>query len=52
MFPDVRAWMLNASGITLADSRGLITLEVQIQFTIPQFVVYLPPHFILRVQVL
>ena len=44
MFPDVRAWMINASVITLADLRGPITLEVQIQLTIPEYVVYHPVH--------
>ena len=36
MFLDVRAWMLNASGMTLADLHSYITLKVQIQLTIPQ----------------
>ena len=44
MFPDVRAWMLNASGITLADLHASITLEVQILLTIPQYVVNHPVH--------
>ena len=44
MFPYVRAWMLNASGMTLADLRGPITVEAQIQLTIPEYVVCHPVH--------
>ena len=38
MFPDVRACMLNTSGMTLADLHASITLKVQIQLTVPQYV--------------
>ena len=49
------AWMLNASGITLADLHAFITLNVPIQLTIPQYVVYYPVHIsyqVFHVQVL
>ena len=44
IFPDVRAWMLNASAMTLADLHASITLKLQIQGTIPYYVVYHPVH--------
>ena len=40
----VRAFMLNASGMTLTDLHASITLKVQIQLTIPQYVVYHPVY--------
>ena len=36
----VRAWMLNESGMTLADLHAPITLKVQIRLTIPQYVAH------------
>ena len=36
--------MLNASGMTLADLYASITLKLQIELTIPQYVVYHPVH--------
>ena len=44
MFRDVRAWMLNASGMTLADLHALITFKLQIELTIPPYVVQHPVH--------
>ena len=44
MFPDLRAWMIHASGTTLADLHAFITLKAQIELTIPLYVVYHPVH--------
>ena len=42
MFRDVRAWMLNESRMTRADLHASITLKVQVQLTIPQYVAHHP----------
>ena len=52
MFRDVRASILNESGMTLADLQAFITVKVQIQLTIPEHVAHHSVYISYSVKVL